>query len=116
MWKRRSRPSVDPGDSNRMAAGTAGDSGERIVVTGWVQGVGFRWTAARLARALGISGTVRNRPDGAVEIRAFGEPAARERFREALRRDTPGRVDALRASALSPAENEELGDDFRIVG
>lgn len=116
MWKRRSRPSVDPGDSDRMAAGTAGDSGERIVVTGWVQGVGFRWTAARLARALGITGTVRNRPDGAVEIRAFGEPAARERFRAALRRDTPGRVDALRSSALAPGESEGPGNDFRIVG
>ena len=95
---------------------SAGRSGERIVVTGRVQGVGFRWTAARLARASGITGTVRNRTDGAVEIRAFGDPASRRRFRAALRRESPGRVDALRTSPIEQTETEEeFGDDFRIV-
>jgi acylphosphatase len=45
-------------------------------VSGRVQGVFFRnWTVAQ-AEALGITGTVRNRSDGAVEIDAFGEAAA----------------------------------------
>lgn len=44
----------------------------RVVVTGRVQGVGFRmWTAGK-SRALGLSGWVRNRPDGTVEAVAEG--------------------------------------------
>jgi len=48
----------------------------RIVVTGRVQGVGFRdWVRDR-ARELGLAGWVRNRRDGSVELLAAGEPAA----------------------------------------
>lgn len=101
------------------AAGVPADgSGERIVVRGRVQGVGFRWMAARLARSFGLAGTVRNRADGAVEIHAWGDPESRNRFRAALGRDTPGRVDEVRTSALTPAERREVhgfADDFRIV-
>ncbi|MGH7563020.1 MAG: acylphosphatase [Gemmatimonadota bacterium] len=39
----------------------------RVIVRGRVQGVGFRWFVVRNARALGVRGTVRNRPDGTVE-------------------------------------------------
>jgi acylphosphatase len=39
----------------------------RVIVTGRVQGVFFRATCARDARARGLSGWVRNRADGAVE-------------------------------------------------
>lgn len=39
----------------------------RVVVRGRVQGVGFRLSCARRARALGLSGMVTNRPDGTVE-------------------------------------------------
>lgn len=45
----------------------------RIVVRGLVQGVGFRWWAARHASRLGISGHVRNLPDGSVELVASGD-------------------------------------------
>ena len=39
----------------------------RLVVSGRVQGVFFRATCARRARALGLGGSVRNMPDGSVE-------------------------------------------------
>jgi len=46
----------------------------KIHVRGYVQGVGFRWTAAREAEILGITGFVRNMPDGTVYIEAEGLP------------------------------------------
>jgi acylphosphatase len=44
------------------------------VIHGRVQGVGFRWTVQTLARELGLTGYVANRPDGAVEVQAEGRP------------------------------------------
>jgi acylphosphatase len=44
----------------------------RIVVSGRVQGVGFRYTARDQAQDLGLRGWVRNRPSGEVEIVAEG--------------------------------------------
>ena len=45
-----------------------------LVVVGRVQGVGFRYATARKAQALGLTGTVRNRHDGTVEVVAEGQP------------------------------------------
>ncbi len=51
----------------------------RIVVSGRVQGVGYRAFVARRAEQLGLGGWVRNRPDGSVEAEAAGpEPALRQ--------------------------------------
>ena len=44
-----------------------------INVSGVVQGVGFRWFVHRLACRYGITGYVRNLPDGSVETCAEGE-------------------------------------------
>ena len=40
----------------------------RVIVHGHVQGVGFRVFVAQAARTRGVAGSVRNRPDGAVEV------------------------------------------------
>jgi acylphosphatase len=47
-----------------------------VVVTGVVQGVSFRWYAEQEGRRLGLSGWVRNEPDGTVRGHAEGEPDA----------------------------------------
>ncbi len=47
----------------------------RYLVTGRVQGVGFRWFVEREARLIGVGGWVRNRDDGAVEVMASGTNA-----------------------------------------
>ena len=44
-------------------------------VRGRVQGVGFRYFVQRAANALGLTGWVRNRDDGDVEVYAAGNPA-----------------------------------------
>ncbi|HEU4320027.1 MAG TPA: acylphosphatase [Acidimicrobiia bacterium] len=46
----------------------------RILVTGQVQGVGYRQGCRRTARSLDLVGWVRNRADGSVEMFAQGEP------------------------------------------
>lgn len=48
----------------------------QMTVRGRVQGVFFRATAQREARRLGLTGWVRNRADGSVELLAEGEEGA----------------------------------------
>ena len=48
----------------------------QLLIRGRVQGVYFRAAALREARRLGITGWVRNRPDGCVELLAEGEEDA----------------------------------------
>jgi acylphosphatase len=52
----------------------------RVVVRGFVQGVGYRYSTAAAARAHGIAGWVRNSPDGSVEAVFEGEADAVERM------------------------------------
>jgi len=56
-----------------------------IFYSGRVQGVGFRYTVKTVATGFEISGTVRNLPDGRVELVAEGARAELEAFRAAIR-------------------------------
>lgn len=61
-----------------------------IVVTGRVQGVGFRHFIAVRARALGLTGLARNLPTGQLDIIAEGERSALETLIGAVRGGPPG--------------------------
>ncbi len=56
-----------------------------ILYSGHVQGVGFRYTAKSVATGFEVTGTVRNQPDGRVELLAEGERTELEAFRQAIR-------------------------------
>ena len=75
----------------------------RVVVRGQVQGVFFRETTKRSALAAGVSGWVRNRPDGTVEAVLEGEPEDVRRL-VAFIRDGPrgARVDWVDVEAEEP--------------
>lgn len=53
--------------------------------SGLVQGIGFRYTAIRLAKRASVTGWARNLHDGRVEIVAEGAEAALEQFVQELR-------------------------------
>lgn len=74
-----------------------------IIITGRVQGVGFRYHTQRTAQALGLKGWVRNRPDGAVEVWAEGEESALEGLLDWLRHGPPtARVSACQVCDAAP--------------
>lgn len=53
---------------------------KNIIVKGRVQGVGYRLWTKRSAEQLNIKGTVKNMPDGSVEIFASGNDKDIDRF------------------------------------
>jgi acylphosphatase len=82
-------------------------------ISGRVQGVCFRANTWEKARSLGLTGWVRNLPDGRVETVFEGEDVAVETMREWCRRGAPpARVDRLEVE-----EANATGEftDFEIV-
>jgi acylphosphatase len=71
----------------------------RFVVTGRVQGVGYRYFAQREAQALGVGGHARNLPDGSVEVVAEATPEALQAFGERLS-DGPAFAEVERTERL----------------
>ena len=57
-----------------------------LVVSGRVQGVGFRWYVRVAGRRLGLAGWVRNREDGPVELAASGPQEKLDELKRQVRR------------------------------
>jgi acylphosphatase len=76
----------------------------RFVISGRVQGVGFRWFAKDVAAREGVTGWVRNLPDGRVEALAEGDAEAVTRVEHKLRMGPPGaRVATVNAITEEPS-------------
>ncbi len=56
----------------------------RYLISGIVQGVGYRYFTKRKADLYGITGFVRNLPDGRVEVYAEGDPEVLNEFEKEL--------------------------------
>jgi acylphosphatase len=70
--------------------------GRRWIVSGRVQGVGYRYFARQAAQALGVRGWIRNLPDGGCEVQVAGSGELLQRFQDELRRGPRGsRVDDI---------------------
>lgn len=75
----------------------------RFLVSGRVQGVGFRYFAQEAAARENLHGWVRNLRDGRVEAAAEGDEGAMDRFEGALRHGPPGaRVERLEIEHATP--------------
>ncbi len=57
----------------------------QVFYEGRVQGVGFRWTAKRIAQGFDVTGSVRNLPNGRVELQVSGDKAEIGIFLEEIR-------------------------------
>ncbi|ASN19262.1 acylphosphatase [Arthrobacter sp. YN] len=91
------------------------DEAQRVTarITGVVQGVGFRYWAARKADELMLKGTVRNSPDGSVELVAEGTVSDVEHLVAWLHSSgAPGQVTDV---DFQVSDATEEFDDFRII-
>ena len=84
-----------------------------IFYSGRVQGVGFRYGTRVVACGFEVTGTVRNLPDGRVELIVEGDRAELEAFRRAIQDSEVGRFVRQEEAAWSAAKNEFRG--FNIV-
>jgi acylphosphatase len=74
-----------------MLAAMAADpaSAAYLLVSGRVQGVGYRWFASSQAESLGLTGWARNRREGTVELEVFGPRPRIEKLVQHLREGPP---------------------------
>ncbi|MFF2274262.1 acylphosphatase [Agromyces sp. NPDC058126] len=83
-----------------------------VLVSGLVQGVGYRYLARKHAERLAVTGWVRNLPDGSVEAEVQGSEAAVDEMLRRLEAGPPGsQVTGLVVTDLDPRDDE----GFRIT-
>lgn len=83
------------------------------IVKGNVQGVGLRAKTRYYAMTMGITGTVRNLPNGTVEIYAHGSKKKLEEMMERLKEEVDSGQIEEAAIEYFPIENPY--DDFKII-
>jgi acylphosphatase len=83
-----------------------------VFFSGSVQGVGFRYTACHIARRYGVSGFVRNLPDGRVELVAEGKRQEVLDFVADIEQDMHGYI-VKSEKVLSQATNEFVSFNIR---
>ena len=77
--------------------------GRHVFYEGRVQGVGFRWTTKNLARGYEVTGSVRNLPDGRVELLVSGEVDEVGAFLEAIAEsDLKSHIKKVDTHAIAP--------------
>lgn len=81
----------------------------RVTVEGRVQGVGFRYTTRGVAQELGLTGWVRNLPNGAVEVWAQGSVDAVDQLQALLGHGPQG-------SFVKSVEFEVVDPDLTLEG
>lgn len=86
---------------------------QRWLIDGRVQGVGFRWFTVRQAQKVGVSGWVRNLPDGRVEVVAVGDRDRLQALEAAIRRGPTGAYVESVEKADYPHEGD-LGNTFTV--
>jgi acylphosphatase len=84
-----------------------------FLVSGMVQGVGYRYFAQRVAHQLGIHGYAKNLSDGRVEVYAVGRPDALESFRKSLERG-PKFAEVSSVEAEDRPIDQRFADSFSI--
>ena len=87
----------------------------RFVISGEVQGVGFRMFTATAARRDELRGWVRNLPDGRVEVICEGDSESIDRFARLIRQGPPGaRVDNVESDSTTfTAQEQDTGFTIR---
>ena len=85
----------------------------QVIYSGHVQGVGFRYTVKTVASGFDVTGTIRNRPDGAVELIAEGAKDELSAFQQAIRESGVEHFILHEAVSWAEAQNEFRG--FEIV-
>ena len=80
-----------------------------VFYSGSVQGVGFRYAVKSLARGFEVTGTVRNLPDGRVELLAEGARVELEEFRRTIRDSELGHFIRLEEPSWGETKNEFRG-------
>ncbi|MFB7250576.1 acylphosphatase [Microbacterium sp. NPDC056234] len=79
----------------------------KVIVSGRVQGVGYRWFVHGLAAENGITGWVRNRRDGTVEAELHGDQVRIDRVVHAMRTGPcHARIEAIEVLELPEAAVE----------
>ena len=80
---------------------------KRIIFSGRVQGVGFRYRASYAAESLGLTGWVKNEWDETVSMEVQGEEEQIDKLVERMYRERYIRIDGISVMNMLPVEGEK---------